>query len=92
MSTIQRSKLKQGVAVNVIKAQRVADYKLRLAFSDGFEREVDFEPFLRGSSNPLISVYLDAEKFARFVLKDGELIWGEYELCFPMSDLYEGKI
>jgi hypothetical protein len=92
MSTMQKTKLVEGVAVDVTKVQHVADYKIRLTFSDGFERELDLGPFLRASSNEQIRAYLDPGKFAQFTLKDGELMWGDYELCFPIADLYEGAI
>ena len=92
MNAIQRSKLEEGVAVDVTNAQHVPVYKIAITFSDGLEREIDFEPFLRTSSNPEIRAYLDPVRFAHFVLKEGELMWGDYELCFPISDLYEGTI
>ena len=55
-------------------------------------RELNFEPFLRGAAHPEIRAYLDTGKFGQFTLKDGELFWGDYELCFPIADLYDGRI
>jgi hypothetical protein len=92
MSTIQRSRLAEGVAVAVVSADSRGHYRLHLRFDDGLERDIDFEPFLRASSNPQIRAFLDPERFMRFELRDGELVWGDYELCFPIADLYEGKI
>ena len=92
MSTTRQAKLAEGTAVDVKAAHYVGQYQLHIAFSDGFEREVDFEPFLRAASHPQIREYLDREKFKQFSLRDGELMWGDYDLCFPIADLYEGRI
>lgn len=70
----------------------MADYKLKLSFSDRSERVVDFEPFLRSSRNPLICCFLDPEMFATFRIEDGDLLWGDYQLCFPIADLYENRL
>ena len=78
--------------VDIVQAERLSDYKVRLCFSDGAERVVDFEPFLQSSRNPMIRAYLDLEKFASFRLEVGDLIWGDYDLCFPIADLYENRI
>jgi len=85
-------KLPEGAVVEICSAERTGDYALRLTFSDGAQRVVDFEPFLRGSRNPLISAFLDPAQFAKFSIKDGDLLWGDYDLCFPVADLYEGRL
>src|SRR5882762_11335991 len=66
-----------------------SDYSVRLRFNDRTEKTVDFKPFLENSKNPLIREYLDPKKFAAFSLKEGDLVWGDYELCFPIADLYD---
>ena len=78
--------------IDIVRAEQVADYQLKLWFSDGVERTVDFGPFLRSSHNPLIRVYLDPAKFADFRVEDGDLIWDDYGLCFPVADLYEDHL
>jgi hypothetical protein len=85
-------RLSEGTAIDIVHAEQVADHKLRLSFSDGFERVVDFEPFLRRSRNPMIRAYLDPQKFANFRLEYGNLMWDDYGLCFPIADLYENNI
>ncbi len=84
--------LLDDTVIDTVSAEHIGDYELRLRFSDGFERIVDFEPFLRNSLNPLIREYLAPEKFAIFRIEDGNLIWDDYGLCFPISDLYENSI
>jgi Protein of unknown function (DUF2442) len=85
-------RIPEGTAIDIISVERGSGYKLKLSFSDGTEREIDFEPFLRHSRNPMIRVYLDPQKFANFTLEYGNLVWDDYELCFPIADLYENTI
>ena len=81
-----------GAVIDIVGAEQVEAYQLRLHFSDGAVRVVDFEPFLRRSRNPLIRVYLDPARFAAFLVQDGDLVWDEYGLCFPVADLYENAL
>ena len=66
--------------------------KLRIDFNDGKSNVVDFEPFLRASKHPGIRKYLDKRRFKKFHLDQGLLMWGDFDLVFPMADLYDGKI
>ncbi len=84
--------LDDDLVIDIVRAELVADYKLKLAFSDGAERVIDFEPFLRHSHNPLIRVYLDPARFANFRVEYGDLVWDDYGLCFPIADLYENRL
>lgn len=72
--------------------EHMADYRLRVFFSDDSVREIDFAPFLRQSTHPEIRKYLDIKKFKGFHLLNGDLMWGDYELLFPIHKLYDGKI
>jgi len=90
--TENRLTLPAGAIIDVTAAERVADLTLRVQFSDGAKRVLDFEPFLRSSQNPLIRIYLDPVKFADFRVEDGDLIWDDYGLCFSVADLYENRM
>jgi len=81
----------KDAVIFVDRAEYLDDLKLRLTFSDAMQRVVDFGPFLRQSHNPLILAYLEPVAFARFTVKDGDLIWDDYDLCFSIADLYEGR-
>jgi hypothetical protein len=83
---------KRHVSINIKLAEQVDDFKLRLVFDDGHEQIVDFRTFLLRSSHPDIRAYLDPERFASFRIEHGELVWGDYELCFPMLDLYRNTL
>ncbi len=84
--------LRPDAVIEITRAEHLADYKIKLLFSDGSERIVDFESFLRGSHNPMIRAYLDAGRFANFAVTHGDLMWDDYGLCFPIADLYEDNI
>jgi hypothetical protein len=85
-------RLAEGISMDVVQAKHLGAYQLRLAFSDGTEHIVDFGPFLERSGHPEIRSFLKPEKFASFRVEQGDLLWGDYELCFPVADLYEGHI
>jgi len=70
----------------------ISNYTIRIKFSDGNEKLVDFKPFLSKSLHPSIKKYLDENLFRKFSLIDGNLNWNDYDLVFPISDLYNGQI
>lgn len=78
--------------INIISAEYLGDYRIRLGFDDGTEQTVDFQPFLSHARHPDIRLWLDPARFAAFRLEYGELVWGDYELCFPVIDLYRNQI
>ncbi len=68
------------------------NYKIEFTFSDGEKKVIDFYRFLSESLNPMTRKYLDLEKFQAFYLEHGDIVWNDYELCFPIWDLHEGQI
>ena len=84
-----REKLK---IIKIDRAKFVSEYKLQLVFSDGKEQIVDFGPFLKNAGHPEIRKYLSAKFFKRFSVKNGELMWGDFDLIFPILDVYENKV
>ncbi len=84
--------LPEGAVVDISAAEYAGGYRLRLTFSDDTARTIDFEPFLSRSHNPMIRKYLAPEEFAGFSVQYGDLVWHDYELCFPVADLYEGRV
>lgn len=85
-------KLADHSVIAIISAHYVDGYKIDLRFSDGKSRVIDFEPFLRLSLNPMVQAYLDIDLFKQFSIEYGDLQWNGFDLCFPVADLYEGKI
>ncbi len=84
--------IKENQIIKIEKVSYLSDYKLKLAFNDNTEQSIDFYPFLSNSLNPLIRKYLDEKKFKAYELDDGDLEWNDYDLCFPIADLYENTI
>jgi len=78
--------------LEITEAKYVSDYKIRLTFNDGMVRVMDFEPFLRKAGNPEITQYRQMQKFKSFHLHYGDLMWGDYEMIFPIADLQRGEI
>ena len=78
--------------INITAAEPAGDYRLHLTFDDGKEHVVDFKPFLTRAHHPDIRSYLDPIKFSTFYIEYGELVWGDYELCFPVIDLYLNQL
>lgn len=78
--------------INVLSATPAGQYSLRIEFDDATEQTVDFGPFLKHSHHPDVRAYLQPERFASFHISHGELVWGDYDLCFPVADLYQNRI
>lgn len=80
------------MVLKIIKAVYIGDYKIKLKFSNRRVRLINFEPFLSRAKNPMTRKYLDKDEFKKFKVEYGDLHWNDYELCFPIMDLYEDKI
>ncbi|HYX10180.1 MAG TPA: DUF2442 domain-containing protein [Bacteroidales bacterium] len=78
--------------LKIDSAKYLSDFAIRIKFNDGNEKIVDIKPFLSKSLHPSIRKYLDENKFSNFSLTDGNLNWNDYDLIFPISDLYKGRI
>ena len=88
--TIERAK--PGKIIKVVKASYLSDFVLRVAFSDGKDKVVDFKQFLRNASHPSIQKYFKESDFKKFKLVDGNINWNDYEMIFPIEQLYKGQI
>jgi len=84
-----------GVAEDIIEikaAKYAGDYSIAITFSDLSEKTVNFEPFLLRSLHPSIAKYMDKTIFQKFKIIDGNLNWNDYDLIFPVDELYDGRI
>ena len=80
------------MVIEIKSAKYLGDYKVQLSFSDKTNRVIDFKAFLSKALNPMTTQYKDKRKFSSFQIKYGDLVWGDYEMCFPIWDLHEGKL
>ncbi|WP_395043478.1 hypothetical protein [Flavobacterium sp.] len=78
--------------INIVEAKLINDYVIQFIFDDKVERKIDFYPFLNASKNLMTRKYLETENFKNFSIKYGDIVWNDYEMCFPIWDLYSGKI
>ena len=81
-----------NTSINIESASQTGNYRLHIRFGDKTERDLDFGPFLAHSHHPDIRAYLEPARFADFKVLYGELVWGDYDLCFPVIDLYNNTI
>jgi len=85
-------KISKDDIIQITKADYLGNYQIRLKFDDESEKTIDFKEFILNSRNPMTYKYTDKKKFKAFKIEYGDLIWGDYEMCFPVWDLHEGKI
>ncbi|HEY3761413.1 MAG TPA: DUF2442 domain-containing protein [Verrucomicrobiae bacterium] len=74
--------------LRVEKARYVPRYKVGIEFNDGARRVVNFEPFLKKAQNPMFTKYRLLKNFKSFHIDHGDLMWGDFEMIFPIMDLY----
>ncbi len=80
------------MVISIEKAEYLGEYKIKFSFSDSVERIIDFSDFLRKAKNPMTKKYLDKQLFKKYSIEYGDIIWNDYEMCFPIWDLHEGEI
>ncbi|WP_373515031.1 DUF2442 domain-containing protein [Persicitalea sp.] len=80
------------MVISIEKAEYKGDYRISFRFSDGSEQLIDFGDFLKNAKNPMTRKYLDEGLFQSFTIEYGDIVWNDYEMCFPIWDLHEGEI
>ena len=78
--------------IEVKSAKYIGDYAIRVYFTDDTNRLVDFKSFLESSLHPSIRKYLDELRFQEFQIIPGNINWNDYDMIFPIADLYEGHL
>lgn len=82
----------ETIILNIEEVNYIKLYVLELHFNDGSVISIDFAPFLLKQQNPSLVKYKTIKNFKSYTLKNGDLVWGDYEMCFPIWDLHQGKI
>lgn len=84
---------KRSKPLTVVAGQYAEGYKVRIMFSDGTWKTVDFEPFLFAYDRGFLNKYRKPSIFKRFKVSQGNIVWGKYwDLIFPVYELHAGKI
>lgn len=79
------------IAVKEVKY--IDGYKLEIIFTNDKKKLIDFQQFLKTHSHPQYNKYKKIENFKQFKIENGNVIWGkDWDMIFPMYDLYKGKI
>ncbi|MBI3501971.1 MAG: DUF2442 domain-containing protein [Bacteroidetes bacterium] len=79
--------------MQIIKAEYISGYKVKLFFDDNKQQVVDFGEFILSSPYAAFNQYKDLKKFKRFKLENGNIVWGKnWDLIFPLEQLRAGKI
>ena len=78
--------------ISIEEAKYIDEYKIYLKFNDGKENTLDFKNFILSSHHPEIRKYENKNLFKNFNLEYGEIEWNDYDLAFPIYDLYQGDI
>jgi hypothetical protein len=79
--------------ITVVRAEYVDSYKVNIFFSDGTNRIVDFENFLKDNPHPCNDKYLIKTNFRKFKIDAGNLVWGkDWDIIFPVQALYLGNL
>jgi hypothetical protein len=78
--------------LSILAVEYITDFKIKLQFNDHKETIVDFAEFLNSSRNPAVTKYLKPSNFKKCRIENGDLMWGDFELMFPIKDLYDNNI
>ena len=77
----------------VIKAENAGYLTVILTFSDNTVQTVDIGDFIRRHPHPQYNKYLNPQKFSRFTIENGNIVWGKnWDLIFPVEQLYAGVV
>ena len=78
--------------ISIEEAKYMDGYKIYMRFNDGKENILDFEDFILKAQHPDIKKYRNIELFKNFNFEHGEIEWNDYDLAFPIYDLYQNDI
>jgi hypothetical protein len=92
MKIIELEYPEDSKVIEIVSAKYLGIFTIKIAFNDGTEKFVDFKPFLTKSQHPAIRKYLSEKLFMNFQTINGNLNWNDYDMIFPIEDLYEGRI
>ncbi len=77
-------------SVTIESAEYVGDFQIRLFFSNGKSKVVDFLPLFCKYVKGEYTKYFSPALFKKFIVKKGNIYWGRNEdVIFPLSLLLE---
>ena len=78
--------------LSIEHAKYLSDFKIELGFSNGKSKIIDCKYFLHQKAHPSLKKYLKISEFKKFKVLNGNLNWNNYEMTFPIEQLYKGKV
>ena len=79
--------------LRIVSTEYMGGLSLRLTFSDGFVRILDFTEYMLAHPHPQHDPYLNPNRFREYYIDSGNLVWGEdWDMIFPVEDLYDGNL
>jgi hypothetical protein len=79
--------------ISVIGAAYSHGLVLKITFSNGIKKEVDFSKFFENEHPAYLDKYKAPRNFKSFKVDDGNIVWGrDWDLIFPVSVLYDNKV
>ncbi len=78
--------------LSVVSAKYVNKLRLEVSFNDGLIQIIDFADFLQQTKLPDLKKFRKASSFKNFKIINGNVMWGDFEMIFPVEDLYKNKI
>ena len=79
--------------LHIISATDSGNLTVCLTFSDNTKQLVNVGDFIRKHPHPQYNKYLDPNKFRRFAIENGNIVWGKnWDLVFPIEQLHSGTI
>ncbi len=77
----------------ITHATDTGNLTVNLTFNDATTQIVNVGDFIRRNPHPQYNKYLDPKKFRRFIIENGNIVWGKnWDLMFPIEQLHAGKI
>jgi len=76
--------------LKIEKSEYIDNYIIRLSFSDGTVKDVDFGNYLFRHPHPQHDKYRNISKFKKYKINNfGDISWGKHgDLQFPVESLY----
>jgi hypothetical protein len=79
--------------ISVKEAKYIDGLKVEVVFNDEKKSIIDFSPFFQTHAHPQYNKYKKPSNFKKFKVENGNLVWGkDWDMIFPVFDLYKGKI
>ncbi|NCO32227.1 DUF2442 domain-containing protein [bacterium] len=93
MKELQKKYCKMPRLFQVTEAELIKDFCIKITFSNGYTRTIDFYQWLSNNLKGYYKKYLEPKNFKNFKIEHGNIVWGkDWDLIFHLDDLYKGKL